>query len=111
MIASEIKNETIKQSKEAKYFSVILDCSPDISHQEQMSLILRCVDVSTNPIKIQEYFLEFLNVNNTAGQGLFEVLQNVLKPLDLDIDNVRGQGYDNRSNIRGKKIKVYKKDF
>jgi hypothetical protein len=33
--------------------------------------------------------------NDTTGQGLFDVLQNELKLLDLDIDDVRGQGYDN----------------
>ena len=74
LIASAIKTKIIKKIIEAKYFSLVLDCTPDVSHQEQMSLILRGVDVSANPIKIQEYFLEFLNVNNTAGQGLFEVL-------------------------------------
>ena len=49
--------------------------------------------------KSRKIFLEFLNVNDITGQGLFEVLQNVLKYLDLEIDNVRGWGYDNRSNM------------
>jgi hypothetical protein len=48
-------------------------------------------------------------VNNTTGQGLFDVLQEELKSLDLDIDNVRGQGYDNGSNIKGKHQGVQKK--
>ncbi|KAL5673323.1 hypothetical protein ACJX0J_017629 [Zea mays] len=39
----------------------------------------------------------FLEVNDTTGQGLFDVLQDELKKLDLDIDDVRGQGYDNGS--------------
>jgi len=30
------------------------------------------------------------------------VLENELKCLDLDIDDVRGQGYDNGSNMKGK---------
>ena len=42
MMAIEIKAKIIKTVKDAEYFSVILDCTPDISHQEQMSLILRC---------------------------------------------------------------------
>ena len=39
-------------------------------------------------------------MNDTSRQGLFEELQNILKTLNLDIDDVRGQGYDNGSNMR-----------
>ncbi|VFQ87752.1 unnamed protein product [Cuscuta campestris] len=101
MLASEIKTRIIEKINESKYYSVILDCTPDVSYQEHMSLILRCVDVSIYPIKIEEFFLDFLAVNDTTGKGLFEELQSVLESLDLDIDNVRGQSYDYRSNTRG----------
>ncbi|XP_019259427.1 PREDICTED: zinc finger MYM-type protein 1-like [Nicotiana attenuata] len=65
-----------------------------------MSFILRSIDISATPIKITEYFLEYLKVDDTSGKGLFEVIMNEIENIGLDIDNLRGQGYDNGSNMK-----------
>ena len=43
LLVTEVEKENLQQLKLAKYFSIILDCTPDMSHHEQMSVILRYV--------------------------------------------------------------------
>ena len=102
LLANEVKGTIISRIKDAKYFSVILDCTPDASNDEHMSIVLRYVNVSESPIFVDEYFLEFIKVHDTSGLGLLNQLLDTLNILGLDVDNIRGQGYDNGSNMKGK---------
>jgi len=108
LLAIEIKNNIIKKIKDAKYFSIMLCCTPDASHQEQMSLILRCVAISTNIIKIDEHFIDFIKVDDTAGKCIFNEIINVIKNLEPDINDIQRQGYNNESNMKGKERGVQK---
>ena len=85
-------------------FQLILDCTPDISHKEQMSLTIRCVSDGVNVEKhvdVHEAFIKFLPVESTTGQDLCDVLVNELENLELNVQNIRGQGYDNGANMKG----------
>ncbi|KAL9840325.1 putative HAT dimerization domain, ribonuclease H-like superfamily [Arabidopsis thaliana] len=94
MLAQDIRLMIMKTIRASKYFSIILDCTPDISHKEQMTILIRCVDISSTPIKVEEFFLKFLEVNDKTGEGLFSTIQEVLIDMELEIDDVRGHGWD-----------------
>lgn len=108
LLANSVQDVILNQIRESKYFSIILDCTPDITHTEQITIIIRCVSTS-GPVRIFEYFLGFSPVIDVTGQGLFEFIENKLKELNLNMNNLRGQGYDNGANMRGKHIGLQKK--
>ncbi|RDX93120.1 hypothetical protein CR513_24659, partial [Mucuna pruriens] len=50
--------------------------------------------------------MAFQKVDDTFGFTLFNELQYVLKSLDLNVDYVKGHGYGNGSNMKGKHQRV-----
>ena len=57
LLATEVEKENLQQLKLAKYFSIILDCTPDMPHHEQISVILRYVLCNEEAAVVKETFL------------------------------------------------------
>uniref|UniRef100_A0A452GIL1 DUF4371 domain-containing protein n=1 Tax=Gopherus agassizii TaxID=38772 RepID=A0A452GIL1_9SAUR len=103
LVASNIQEANIAQLKKAKYYSVNLDCTPDVSHEEHMSVVLCFVECNgEDGVNICEVFVDFLNVHDTTGEGLLEAFLEKANNLGIDIADMRGQAYDNGANMRGK---------
>jgi hypothetical protein len=82
---------------DAKY-CLIVDESRDESRREQMALVVRFVDQEGF---IRERFLDIVHVHDTTSATLKHELCFVLSHHNLDVKNIRGQGYDGASNMRG----------
>ncbi|XP_073523301.1 zinc finger MYM-type protein 1-like isoform X1 [Phyllobates terribilis] len=105
LLSNGIQVKILDDVKTAKYFSIVLDCTSDVSHVEQMTIIVRFVSTSEDKkFEIKEHFLGFIPVSDTTGGGLTAAVLNKFEELSLSVDNLRGQGYDNGSNMKGKNI-------
>lgn len=109
LLGDNIRNNILNEVKEAKYFSILLDCTPDVSRQEQISVCLRYVNLKNNKFSVEERFLTFRPISDTTGEGLTNFLLKTLENYGLDIYNMRGQGYDNGSNMKGRHQGVQKR--
>lgn len=111
IMGEKIKTTIVNDLKLSKYYSVILDCTPDISHEEQISVVVRFVflNPSTKYAEVKEHFLGFFPITDTTGQGLSTFLLEFLTSLNIDLKDMRGQGYDNGANMKGKNIGLQKK--
>jgi hypothetical protein len=94
--------------KKAKYFAIILDCTSDVSHKEQMSFTIRYVHLE-GPPKVVEHLICYQFVKDSSGEGLAEVILQTLARMDVNITDCRGQGYDNGTNMRGKNKRVQRR--
>ncbi|XP_067126051.1 zinc finger MYM-type protein 1-like [Centruroides vittatus] len=111
LLDTTIKNYILDKVRKAKYFSIILDCTPDASHTEQITVVLRHVLLNneTKNVAICENFVGFCPITSSTGEGLLNFVLDLFSHLNLYIQNLRGQCYDNGSNMRGKRNGLQKK--
>ena len=75
LLSTQIQNSILSDLKKAKYYTIIMDCTPDVSRIEQMTMVIRFVDVVKKPeASIKEHFLGFVPVKDSSGEGLTECL-------------------------------------
>ena len=80
----------------------MFDCTPDVSRTEQMSQVIRYVHVTGGKVFVEESFLGFIESHEKTGNGLTTEILHQISLDGLDIQNCRGQAYDNGSNMAGK---------
>lgn len=79
-------------------FCLLVDKSADISGKEQMAVVLRYVDKIE---VIKERLIAVVHVKETSASCLKANIDNLFAKYGLSLKQVRGQGYDGASNMRG----------
>ncbi|CAN0873293.1 Zinc finger MYM-type protein 1 [Linum grandiflorum] len=84
VLAGLVRKKIFEEIGDAK-FSIIVDEASDESRKEQMAIVLRFVD----------------DVKDTMSMTLCSAIRDTLSSHNFSLQNLRGQGYDGASNIRG----------
>lgn len=95
--AFKVRNHIREEIGDSK-FAILVDETCDVAKREQMALVLRFVDKDGI---LQERFFDLIHVTSTKAATLKEVLSSMLSKNAFDVQNLRGQGYDGASNMRG----------
>lgn len=101
LLGKKVRNEILSRIRKSKYYSLLFDCTPDVSHNEQMSEIIRYVYIANGKVKIEESFIDFIITEEKTGEGLASDIMKKLQDDQLDIQDARGQGYNNGANMAG----------
>uniref|UniRef100_A0A452ZJK4 DUF4371 domain-containing protein n=1 Tax=Aegilops tauschii subsp. strangulata TaxID=200361 RepID=A0A452ZJK4_AEGTS len=97
LLSSRVKEKIRDEIGTSKFF-IMVDEARDESKKEQMALVLRFP--STEGF-IQERFLDVIHVTDTTALTLKKAICKVLSDNNLNVQDIRGQGYDRASNMRG----------
>ncbi|XP_020967647.1 zinc finger protein 862-like [Arachis ipaensis] len=97
ILATKVRNSIREEIGDAK-FCIIVDETRDESKKEQMSIVLRFVTLDSF---VKERFFDLVHVIDTCATTLKKELISVLSHYNLQVENIRGQGYDGASNMWG----------
>lgn len=99
IVATKVRNSIIQEIKNGKYYSIIVDSTPDISHMDQLSFIMRYVPAGQSDAV--ERFLKFIPNVGHKSKDLYDTIIVALAAYDLKLEDCRGQSYDNAANMSG----------
>lgn len=108
MMAAAVRESLLQRIRKAKYYGIMFDTTPDQAHREQMSEVVRYVEVDFDKksVKVEESFLGFIQVRKKDAEGFVEVILSKLEEDKMDLQDCRSQCYDNAAVMAGQKSGV-----
>ena len=96
IMAKQVTQKIVSETKSANYISISTDSTPDISHVDQLTFIIRYQYKTSFP---RELFIKFIPNSCHQSEELTKIVLDTVEELTLNIKDCRGQSYDNASNM------------
>lgn len=102
MLGNATRRKLVEKIKAAPCFTLIFDTTSDICRVDQISVVVRWVDMEA--ATVVETFLGFITANDgRTAKALTSTVHEYLRHIGLDTRRIRGQGYDGASVMSGSK--------
>ena len=98
-MAVKILQQIIRNVKETKFLTLMVDETPDPAHQEQISCVLHHGDPKCT---VQERFIGVHEVILTDRQFLEQAMRDVFVKHGSELENTYGQSYNGAASMSGK---------
>lgn len=108
IIASTVRNNLLNDIRRSKYYGIMFDSTPDAAHREQMSEIIRHVEINfeEKTVDVKESFLGFIQVHQKDAESTVNTIMQQLNTDSLPFEDCRSQCYDNATVMSGHKSGV-----
>ncbi|XP_065665391.1 uncharacterized protein LOC136086827 [Hydra vulgaris] len=107
LLGQKVRNVILSNIKEAKYYSVLFDCTLDASQKEQMTQIIRYVHISDETCTIKESFMNFIESYQKSGKGLATEINEKLEKGGLNISDFHDNGVNTSGKYNGVKAHIH----
>lgn len=101
LLGTSLRKALVDKINRAPFWSVILDTTSDITRIDQLSVVIRWVNIRDDSFEINETFLGFVVVTEADAQGIVDTKKTYLVDLGLSFSRLRGQCYDGASVMSG----------
>jgi len=105
-MGSEVRQRILNEIRQAKYYSMMFDTTPDLAHREQTSEVIRYVHIHEGNVQGKEAFIDFFEVHDKTAGGLADEILRKLETDGLPIEDCRAHTYDGAAVMAGHRTGV-----
>ena len=103
ILAKKVRDLILTEIRSAKYFGILFDTIPDISHKDRTSEVIRYVkiDYDKGDVEVHETFVDFIKIEKIDATSLENAILEKLEKDGLEFKNCRAQSYDYKAVMSG----------
>ena len=98
LIGDAVRTNVCQSVNRSEIYSIMADTTPDLSHKDQLSLVIRFVD---DMFEVFERLIKISEIQDKTGDGFADKVLGLIGNLGLSNEGLRFQCYDTTSSMSG----------